>query len=212
MYESQVTFTLDTQALSNFRSSSPQSSSISYTLHFAPYQLNPDFPPEADRHKWYLENKHFGDDAAQRAFQEHMASVAEPLGIALRFDGRKGNTLHAHRVVQYFQDAKGAETASKLLDALYVRYFEKGEHPSTDETLVGACVEAGIPGEEARRVVEDKDLGLAEVKRRLREVSRDVDAVPVVVVEGRKRDITLIGAKEVGDYLKALEKIASESS
>ncbi|KAL7824109.1 hypothetical protein V8C26DRAFT_384904 [Trichoderma gracile] len=115
MYETQITFTLDTvcpwtyvakkrldQALSKFRASSPQSSSISYTLRFAPYQLNPDFPPSADRQKWYLENKHFGDETTQRAFQEHMTGIAQPLGIVLRFDGLKGNTLHAHRIVQYF--------------------------------------------------------------------------------------------------------------
>ncbi|UKZ46475.1 hypothetical protein TrVGV298_000679 [Trichoderma virens] len=187
-------------------------SSVSYTLHFDPYQLNPDFPPDADRLQWYLDNKHFGDVTTQQVFQEHMTRVAQPLGIALRFDGRMGNSLDAHRVVQYFQDSRGPETTSRLIDALYERYFEKGEHPSADEVLIEACVEAGISEEEARKVVSDKEIGLAEVKSRLREVSRDVDAVPVVVVEGKRRDITLTGAKEVEDYVKTLEKIASEST
>ncbi|KAH0532813.1 hypothetical protein TsFJ059_001452 [Trichoderma semiorbis] len=224
MYESQVTFTLDTicpwtymakkrldQALAKFRSS-PMASSVSYTLHFAPYQLNPNFPPEADRLQWYLDNKHFGDATTQQVFQAHMTNIAEPLGIALRFDGYMGNTLHAHRVVQYFQSSKGPETANKLIDALYERYFEKGEHPSRDEVLIGACVEAGISEEEAKKVVGDKEIGLAEVKAKLREVSRDVDAVPVVTVEGKRRDITLTGAKEVEEYVKTLEKIANEST
>lgn len=187
------------------------SSSVSYTLHFDPYQLNPDFPPEADRQQWYLENKHFGDVTTQQVFQEHMSRVTEPLGITLRFDGLMGNTLHAHRVVQYFQESKGPETASRLIDALYGRYFEQGAHPSTDEILIGACVEAGIAEDEASKVVGDKEMGLAEVKAKLREVSRDVDAVPVVMVEGRRRDITLTGAKEVEEYVKTLDKIASES-
>lgn len=39
-----------------------------------------------------------------------------------------------------------------------------------------------------------------------------VDSVPYVVIEGRRRDITIQGANEVGDYLKALEKIVKESS
>ncbi|KAL7942162.1 hypothetical protein V8C42DRAFT_354994 [Trichoderma barbatum] len=200
-----------TKALANFRSS-PKASSVSYTLHFDPYQLNPDFPPDADRLQWYLDNKHFGDVTTQQVFQEHMTHVAQALGITLRFDGRMGNSLHAHRVVQYFQESKGPETASRLIDALYGRYFERGEHPSADEVLIGACVEAGISEEEASKVVGDKDLGLAEVKARLREVTRDVDAVPVVMVEGKRRDITLTGAKEVEEYMKTLEKIASESS
>ncbi|KAL6700680.1 thioredoxin-like protein [Trichoderma pleuroticola] len=198
MYESQVTFTLDTicpwtymakkrldQALAKFRSS-PMASSVSYTVHFAPYQLNPDFPPEADRLQWYLDNKHFGDATTQQVFQAHMTNIAQPLGIALRFDGYMGNTLHAHRVVQYFQSSKGPETANKLIDALYVRYFERGEHPSRDEVLIGACVEAGISEEEASKVVGDAEIGLAEVKAKLRE--------------------------EVEEYVKTLEKIAKEST
>lgn len=199
------------QALDKFRSS-PSAASITYTLHFEPFQLNPDFPPSADRKEWYLENKHFGDATTQKVFQEHMSRVAEPLGIHLIFDGLMGNTLHAHRVMQYFQTSKGPETTSKLLDALYRQYFEKGAHPSEDEVLIGACVEAGIDEDEAKKVVGDKELGLAQVTAKLREIRRDVDAVPVVTVEGRRRDITLTGAKEVDEYVKALEKIASESS
>ncbi|KAL7958749.1 thioredoxin-like protein [Trichoderma compactum] len=168
------------QALAKFRSS-PMVFSISYTLHFAPYQLNPNFPPEADRLQWYLDNKHFGDATTQQVFQAHMTNIAEPLGIALRFDGYTGNTLQPHRVVP-------------------------------DEVLMGACVEAGISEEEASKVVGDEEIGLAEVKAKLGEVTRDVDAVPVVMVEGKRRDITLTGPKEVEEYVKTLERIASEST
>ena len=36
-------------------------------------------------------------------------------------------------------------------------------------------------------------------------------AVPYVVLEGKRRDFTLDGAKEVDEYLKELEKVAKES-
>ena len=36
--------------------------------------------------------------------------------------------------------------------------------------------------------------------------------VPYVVVEGKRRDFTLVGAKEVGEYLKTLEVVAKEAS
>lgn len=38
-----------------------------------------------------------------------------------------------------------------------------------------------------------------------------IDSVPYVVVEGRRRDFTLEGAKEVVEYLKTLEQVAKES-
>jgi len=73
--------------------------------------------------------------------------------------------------------------------------------------------DVGLSEELARRLVagEQREEGLAEVKMRAREVARDVDAVPTVVIEGRRRDLTLTGAKEVADYVKALQTIIKES-
>jgi len=39
-----------------------------------------------------------------------------------------------------------------------------------------------------------------------------VDSVPTIMFEGRKRDITIQGANEVEDYVKALEQIVKEST
>ncbi len=38
-----------------------------------------------------------------------------------------------------------------------------------------------------------------------------VDSVPYITFEGKRRDLTLVGAKEVEEYLKTLETIARES-
>ncbi|KAL7917556.1 hypothetical protein ACQKWADRAFT_324556 [Trichoderma austrokoningii] len=199
-------------ALAQFRSS-PASSSITYNLHFEPYQLTPSFPSGSiDRKEWYFEHKHKGIVDAENAFQSQLRRRGEPVGINFRFDGAMGNTLHAHRVIQYLQQSKGSDTANKLIDALYTQYFEQGLHPSEDDVLIAACVEAGVSEEEAKQVVLDKELGLVEAQTRLNEVRRDIDGVPVVTFEGKKRDITLTGAKEVEEYLKAMERIAKESA
>jgi predicted DsbA family dithiol-disulfide isomerase len=74
-------------------------------------------------------------------------------------------------------------------------------------------IEAGITENEAKKVIEDKDEGLQETKMKIREqASNGVDSVPFVVFEGKRRDITIQGANEVEDYVKALEKIVKESS
>ena len=38
-----------------------------------------------------------------------------------------------------------------------------------------------------------------------------VDSVPYIMFEGKRRDLTLVGAKEVEEYVKALETISRES-
>lgn len=77
---------------------------------------------------------------------------------------------------------------------------------------MGACVEAGIAEEEARRVVGDREEGLRETRERIGEqVGNGVDSVPFVLIEGKRRDMTIQGANEVDDYLKALKQVVKES-
>ena len=116
-------------------------------------------------------------------------------------------------MIQYFQEEKGPEVADKLVNSLYRQYFEEEKHPSTHETLLTACKEAGIDDSEAKRVVADENEGLQETKMKMQEqVGNGVDSVPYVVLEGQRRDLTIQGANEVEDYVKALEKIVKESS
>jgi hypothetical protein len=54
--------------------------------------------------------------------------------------------------------------------------------------------------------IEDEHEELPEVKMLIREqAANGVDAAPHIVIEGRKRDITLTRAKEVDQYVRALE-------
>lgn len=62
-------------------------------------------------------------------------------------------------------------------------------------------------------MIDDPQEGLQEVKMLIREqAGNGVDAVPYIVIEGRRRDITLQGAKEVDEYVKALERVAKENA
>ncbi|OAQ74836.1 dsba oxidoreductase protein [Purpureocillium lilacinum] len=222
------------QALAQVRADPASAAAVTFSLRFRPFQLDPSFPDTVpDRAAWSLREKHMGNEDAQRAYQAHMRALAEPLGLPpLRFDGPTGNTLQAHRLIQLVQggsddsddddaDAAGAvaeyggpDAAARLVEGLYRRYFAEGAHPASEETLLAVLVkDVGLSEDLARRLVagEQREEGLAEVKMRAREVARDVDAVPTVVIEGRRRDLTLTGAKEVADYVKALQTIIKES-
>jgi predicted DsbA family dithiol-disulfide isomerase len=96
--------------------------------------------------------------------------------------------------------------------ALYSQYFENERHPSSDETLLQATASAEIPETEAKTFIEDKNEGMMDVKMLIREqAGNGVDSVPYIIFEGKRRDLTLVGAKEVEEYLKTLETIARES-
>jgi predicted DsbA family dithiol-disulfide isomerase len=165
-----------------------------------------------DRYEWYKKSR-YGDSADKmKVYVALMSAYGKSAGIKYKFGGTVANTMDAHRVIQHFQEEKGPETADKIINSLYSQFFENEKHPSADETLLKATMDAGIPESEAKPFIEDKNDGLRDTKALIREQAGNaVDSVPYIVFEGKKRDITLIGAKEVEEYEKALAQIAKES-
>jgi predicted DsbA family dithiol-disulfide isomerase len=224
MYHSQISFTLDTicpwtylakKRLDHALSQLPPdvSSKASFKVHFLPYQLYPSFGPAQEKYAWQRDRKYDESKEKMDMYVEYMSTLGQASGIRFSFDGEIADTLQAHRVIQYFQEDAGAETANRLVDALYRMYFEEEQNPSSRKTLLAACLEAGIDEGKAKTVVEDESEGAVEVKAALREsVANAIDSVPHVVFEGRRRDLTLVGAKEVHEYVKAMQTIAKECS
>ncbi|KAJ9133479.1 Thioredoxin-like protein [Coniochaeta hoffmannii] len=232
MYESQITFTLDTicpwtylakrrldAALAQARSL-PEITSHDIIFKpplIRPYQLYPDFPADdgggTDKYAWYRDTKYDGSEERMQTYARLMASYGAEAGINFSLRGVISNTLEAHRVIQQVQEERGPEAAGRVVDALYRAYFEEEKAPASVETLVAACQEAGIGRDEAERLVsERREDALRETKRMVLEQKMDgVDSVPSIRIEGRRRDITLVGAKSVEEYVKALVTVAKES-
>ncbi|KAH8200931.1 hypothetical protein TruAng_004869 [Truncatella angustata] len=185
------------------------------------------------KREWYTHEKYNSDPAKFKLYETVMDSYATALNFKFNWDGQVANTVDAHRVIQIFQgtaeqfednpvvfedgqksrEKYGPETANRILAALYRQYFEEGKHPSSDATLLAACQEAGVEEVDARRVVvEERDMGRREIGQMVKMAGIDgVDSVPTIIFEGRRRDLTLVGAKEVEEYEKALATIVKES-
>lgn len=78
--------------------------------------------------------------------------------------------------------------------------------------MLKAATEAGISADEAKTFIEDCNAGVRETKEALRESAMNgIDAVPNIVIEGKRRDFSFEGAKEVEEFEKALHQVAKES-
>ena len=96
--------------------------------------------------------------------------------------------------------------------ALYTQYFTQEAHPSAPETLLKAATDAGVERSKAEAFIGDEYKGLPETNILIREqAGNGIDSVPYIVLEGKRRDFTLKGAKEVDDYMKEFEKLVKES-
>jgi len=182
-------------------------------VKYFPYQLNPDASKDGeDKYEWYKKSKYADSEDKMKMYTTLMTAYGASAGIKYKFGGTVANTIDAHRVIQHFQEEKGPETADKIINSLYSQYFENERHPSNGETLLKATADAGIPDDEANPFIEDGNDGLMDVKMLIREqTSNGVDSVPYIVFEGKRRDFTLIGAKDVEEYEKTLHQIAKES-
>lgn len=114
-----------------------------------------------------------------------------------------------------FPDHKPKESSyhrAYHLTALYEQYFTQEKHPSSPETLLKAAADAGVEKADAETVIRDEYQALQDTKMLIQEQrGNGIDAVPYVVLEGKRRDFTLEGAKEVDDYLKEMEKLVKET-
>ncbi|KAF2087299.1 thioredoxin-like protein [Saccharata proteae CBS 121410] len=224
-YESEIIFTLDTicpwtylalrrlrRALDQYRTAHPDSPAT-FKIKYSPYQLYPEATKEGeDKYEWYKKSRYGDSEEKMKMYTTLMKAYGVSCGIEFKFGGTVANTLDAHRVIQHWQEERGSETVDRIVDSLYSQYFENEKHPSSESTLLEATTAAGIPESEAKTFIEDEYEGLQEVKMMIREnAGNGIDAVPYIVFEGKRRDITLQGAKEVEEYVKALEQVAKES-
>ena len=192
----------------------PSDSQVTFTTKYMPYQLYPEASEEGEsKFAWYKKSRYGDSDEKMNMYMKLMSSYGHAEGIDFKFGGIVANTLQAHRLIQHYQETKGPETADNIVKSLYKQYFEEERHPSSDETLLLAAMEAGVDEREAKEFIEDRSEGMAEVKMLIRDqVSNQVDSVPRIKFEGKRRDHELEGAKEVEEYVATLKKVIRESS
>ncbi|KAL9580593.1 MAG: hypothetical protein Q9212_004404 [Teloschistes hypoglaucus] len=162
---------------------------------------------------WYKRTKWDNSDERMEKFVTLMSTYGKGAGIDFDFYGTVANTLDAHRFISHYQEELGPKVADEIVNSLYAQYFTQRAHPSAPETLLKAADDAGIDHAKAKAFVDDEHDGLLETKMSIQEqASNGIDSVPYVIIEGKRRDFTLVGAKETGEYLKALESVAREAA
>jgi predicted DsbA family dithiol-disulfide isomerase len=152
-------------------------------LHFQPFELNPQMPPEGQDITEHLSAKYGSTPKEQEQGREAIRARGAALGFTFRKEGRGRiyNTFNAHRLL-HWAGLEGAPQQLALKKALLGAYFTEGRSPADREVLVEAAVAAGLDGARAREVVEG-DAYAAEVRERERfYLEHGIRVVPSVII------------------------------
>ena len=166
------------------------------------FRLNPDMPPEGMDRQAYLEAKFGGPEGAEQVYAR-VRQEAERSGLELRFDQieRTPDTFDAHRLIRWAA-ASGHQT--DVAQALFQRYFERGEDISDREVLLDVAEGAGMEREVVARLL-DGDSETEELRQEEEQIrGMGVGGVPCFVIGGK---YVLQGAQETETWKQVLTEL-----
>ncbi|MEX0970551.1 MAG: DsbA family oxidoreductase [Paracoccaceae bacterium] len=113
-----------------------------FDIHWHPFQLNPDMPPQGRDRRDYLESKFGGAQGAAKAYAP-VAAAAKDSGLTINLEKitRTPNTLDAHRLI-HWAGIEGVQNAA--VNALFEANFVQGLDISDHAVLADIAETAGM--------------------------------------------------------------------
>lgn len=175
-----------------------------FDIHWRPFQLNPEMPPEGMDRRAYLEAKFGGREGALKVYGQ-IAEMAEATGLDINFEAikRTPNTIDAHRLIRWSRN-EGRQTM--VVSQLFHRYFKLGEDISDHNVLLDVAKTVGIdPALIERLLSGDADIAETQAEdKQAREMG--VTGVPTFVVGAK---YAVVGAQEPDTWIKMIDDLAT---
>jgi predicted DsbA family dithiol-disulfide isomerase len=173
------------------------------TLHFQPFELNPDMVPDGEDIAAHIARK-YGSSLQQFAQSQEMIR-ARGAELGFRFDMQKRtriyNTFDAHRLL-HWAGLEGKQL--ELKQALFNGYFGAGANVSDHAVLEKIAAQVGLDAVTAREILAS-DRYATDVRARERFYrSQQVDAVPAIIINDQH---LIQGGQPVAVFEKVLRQL-----
>ena len=154
-------------------------------LHFQPFELNPQMPPEGADAAQYLKAKYGMGDEQLAANRANIAARGAALGFTFGERAHVWNTFDAHRLL-HWAGLQSAAAQLAMKRALLKAYHGEGRNPAAREVLLEAAVVAGLDAGEAAAVIDDTACFADEVREAESGWQQaGIRSVPSVVIDRR---------------------------
>jgi predicted DsbA family dithiol-disulfide isomerase len=181
---------------------------VEVDLHWHPFELNPQMPPEGQDVREHVAQK-YGTTAAQSsAVRARLIQLAESLGVEFRYNEgmRIHNTFRAHQLL-HWAGTQGKQTELEL--ALFESYFSREENVDDVDVLVAAAGRAGFDEEQARAAVTDGRHADTVREEQRFWLSKGIHAVPSFILDQR---YLIPGAQDPEVFVAALKRLLEEKA
>lgn len=171
-------------------------------LHWHPFLLNRDAPPDSEPFQAALAAK-MGQDPAPML--ERVSDAGRAVGLTFNWPvvASMPNTVSSHLLYAILPD----ERRTGMIKRLQTAYFEDGRDIGDLETLKAIAAEAGVDADLAAVAMERAELRDAIMTEADEAVSAGVSGVPLFIIDGR---LAVNGAQPPDAYRRALDLIARE--
>jgi predicted DsbA family dithiol-disulfide isomerase len=157
---------------------------VAAEIHFQPFELNPNMPPEGENIGEHIQKKYGSSPEQSAASRNAIARSGAALGFTFNYgpESRIWNTFDAHRLL-HWAGLEGRQL--QLKEALFAANFTQGQSTSDHEALIAAVREAGLDPTRALEI-----LGSDEYAPEVRNDEqlwrgRGIQAVPTLIFNQR---------------------------
>ncbi len=182
---------------------------LSVELHFQPFELNPDMPPEGEDIVEHLTRKYGITPEQVEQNQQQIAERGAAVGFTFNMAGRKRtyNTFNAHRLLHWAGEL-GGDAQHRLKRALLAAYFTDGQDPSATSVLLLAVKRAGLDEERAAQILSSNDYASVVRASEKDWLAQGIHSVPSLILNDR---YLVQGGQPVEAFEQALRQVAAES-
>jgi predicted DsbA family dithiol-disulfide isomerase len=176
-------------------------------LHFQPFELNPQMPPQGQDITEHLQEKYGSTPEQLQRNRETIRARAAELGFEFNMDkrSRTWNTFDAHRML-HWAELQGQQLALK--QALFKAYFTDGENPGSHAVLLRLAGVVGLDPVRAAQILESDEYADAVRERQRFYQQHGIHAVPAVIINDRH---LISGGQPPEVFEQALRRVMAEA-
>ncbi len=182
-----------------------EATGTAHEIHWHPFELNPDMPPEGQNLREHIAEKYGSTTAQSEQSRIQMTQIGTDLGFSFQYsdDMRMHNTFNVHQLL-HWADEQGRMHDLKM--ALFTAHFTDRRNLSDDAVLADVAAEIGLDRDKALAVLADQRYAADVRNAENHWIGQGIRGVPAVIFNRRH---LLTGAQGIENYSSALQQMAS---